>query len=106
MGILVLMDFSRLMINRFRKPRLIEEEKSPETPRAEDEIVEAEEPAESEEIAAEIKDVAAAEMPIETVPGEISTAIDERPAESGDNDGIEPDEKSTKIGRASCRERV
>ena len=95
MGILVLMDFSRLMINRFRKPRLIEEEKSSEIPRAEDEIVETEEPAESEEKAAEIKDVAAVEMPIETAPGEISTAIDERPTESGDNDGIEPDEKST-----------
>ncbi len=95
MGILVLMDFSRLMINRFRKPRLIVEEKAPETPGAEDEIVEAEEPAENEEKAAETKAAAVVETPIETGAGEISVAIDEQPAESADNDGIEPDEKST-----------
>jgi hypothetical protein len=79
MGILVVMDFSRMMINRFRKPA--SEEKThemPEEPTVSDELAVAEELTEIEEKAAEREDAAAVEMPNETESGEKS-APDELP---------------------------
>jgi hypothetical protein len=121
MAILVLMDFSRMMINRFRKPRLAGEVEAHETleePGAGEDVLAAEESADTEEKAAGTEDVEAVEMPVETEAGEKSapdespTPVElpiesdhpEQPAEYEPDEDIEPDEKGEDSSEPSDEE--